>query len=245
MRNQLSKLYDHDPHFNWRGRDVTRIENLSDIVFALALGMLVSASSPPATYGELLPHILNIIPVTAGFVFMVLLWNIHFIFFRRYGIADQKIIWLNGILLLLILFVAYPLRFAFDSLFAFILMTFGSLERMQALGIDSYRQAGNIIALFYIGYGLAHLIYQSMYTHALKQADILELTAAERKITLRAIWRFRLEVILAVIIAPLATFTLLGPFAAMLGIINWPGAWLIERRFAIELPPKSPVEAAG
>ena len=231
MRSEIAKHLDHDPHFEWRGQTVSRIENLSDIVFALALGMLVSASSPPATYGELIPHLMSIVPVGAGFLFMVLLWNEHFIFFRRYAIADGTIVWLNGMLLLLILFVAYPLRFAFDSLFAFILMSLGSLDRMNQLGIDSYRQAGHILALFYVGYGFAYLIYQSMYAHALKQSDKLGLSHNETQVTKQSIWRYRIEVLVAAIVAPLAAFTIIGPFAGALGMLNWAGAIWVDRRF--------------
>ena len=231
MRAEIAKYLDHDPDFEWRGQTVTRIENLSDIVFALAFGMLVSASTPPATYQELMPHLLNIVPITVAFLFMVLLWNAHFIFFRRYGLADGKIVLLNGLLLLLILFVAYPLRFAFDSLFAFILLQFGSNARMEEIGISSYRQAGYIIALFYVGYGLAYMIYQTMYQHALNKADTLGLTAKERIMTRKAIWRYRSEVLIGILVAPLAAFSIIGPFAGALGILNWPAALLIERSF--------------
>ncbi|MDJ0920355.1 MAG: TMEM175 family protein [Henriciella sp.] len=236
MRAAIARHLDHDPEFEWRGQYVTRIENLSDIVFALAFGMLVSATTPPGTYQELLPHLMSIVPVTVGFLFMVLLWNDHFIFFRRYGIADQKIIWLNGILLLLILFLAYPLRFAFESLFAYILSQFGSDQRMDQLGISTYRQAGNIIALFYVGYGLANLIYQSMYAYARQQAETLELTYRELQLTRRSIWRYRGEVLIALIIAPLAAFSLIGPFAGALGLLSWPSALLVDRWIRLDSP---------
>lgn len=233
MRSEIAKHLDHDPHFEWRGHTVSRIENLSDIVFALALGMLVSASSAPATYGELIPHLWNIIPVTAGFLIMVALWNHHFIFFRRYAIADQTIVWLNGGLLLLILFLAYPLRFTFDSLFAFILMLTGSTDRMAQLDISTYRQAGNIIAIFYFGYGLAHLIVQAMYKQALNKAEALGLNHQEVQVTKRSVWKYRTEVLISMIIAPLAAFTIVGPFAGALGLLNWPAAYVIRRGFPV------------
>lgn len=234
MRAEIAKHMDHDPHFAWRGQTVSRIENLSDIVFALAFGMLVSASSAPATYGELMPHLVSIVPVTAGFLFMVVLWNSHFIFFRRYAIADQKIMWLNGVLLLLILFIAYPLRFTFESLFAFILMMFGSLERMEQLGIETYQQAGHIIAVFYVGYGLAYLIYQSMYAHALRKADDLKLSHNERQTTKQSIWRCRIQVAISAIVAPVAAFTIIGPFAGAFNLLTWPINSFIERKFSLE-----------
>ncbi|MEO0674553.1 MAG: hypothetical protein AAFY32_06055, partial [Pseudomonadota bacterium] len=62
MRQAIVDGIDHDPDFEWRGRRVTRIENLSDIIFALALGMLVSSSQPPTTFGDLFDFVLNVIP---------------------------------------------------------------------------------------------------------------------------------------------------------------------------------------
>ena len=69
MRTELAKHLDHDPHFEWRGQSVTRLENLSDIVFALALGMLLLTGAPPATFDELieLGHWLRGAGGSAGF----------------------------------------------------------------------------------------------------------------------------------------------------------------------------------
>ena len=128
IRGSISKGLDHDPNFRWRGEAVTRIENLSDIVFALAFGMLITAASPPQTMSDLSGFLFSIIPVTAAFAVLIGIWNHHFTFFRRYGVADKRIIFLNSILLFVVLYLAYPLRFAFDSLFAAITGLGGDLK---------------------------------------------------------------------------------------------------------------------
>ena len=57
LRGELIKSdglgLDNDPNFRWRGQAVTRIENLSDIVFALALGMLITTADPLRTFDDL------------------------------------------------------------------------------------------------------------------------------------------------------------------------------------------------
>lgn len=234
LRDKITKQLDHDPHFTWRGHHVTRVENLSDIVFALALGLLVSASTPPATYQELFPHLMNIVPVAAGFAIMAAIWHAHFTFFRRYGVADGTIIVLNTILLLLILFIAEPLRFVFDSFFAFILGQAGNWTRMEEMGITSYRQAGTILGWFSLGYAMVFGIIHQMYWHALKQADILDLSPVEKQITRRSIWAYRFEVLVASIAGIVAAFTLVGPFAGFLYMLNRPTALIIKR--ALRLP---------
>lgn len=244
VRDQLARQLDHDPNFRWRGEAVTRIENLSDIVFALALGMLVSASNPPETYQELFPHLMNIVPVAAGFTIMLVIWNAHFTFFRRYGVADGYTVFLNAVLLLFILFIAYPLRFAFDSLFAWLLGSFaGSWDRIELLGLRNYRDAGHIIAWFSLGLAMIYCLILLMYRHALAKADLLDLNNSERAMTRRSIWRYGSEMMIAILIVPLAAFTPLGPMAAILGVLNWPIAIAIRKRIRLEPGPSASKQA--
>jgi len=239
IREELSRQLDHDPYFRWRGEAVTRIENLSDIVFALALGMLVSASAAPENFQALQAHLLNIFPVAAGFALMLSIWNAHFTFFRRYGVADGRIIFLNAILLLVILFFAYPLRLIFDSLLAYILGLSGDWSRMEGLGLVSFRDAGVLMGIFCAAYGLVFVIIQSMYAHALRRADHLGLTGWERLMTRRSIWDYRMLVILAGLAGTAAAWTPAGPSAGFLFWLMWPGTYLV-RHFL-----KSPEPAAG
>ena len=63
------KGLDHDPNFRWRGTNVTRIENLSDIIFALALGMLISGVDAPRDIIGLRAFLWNIFPTALGLFF--------------------------------------------------------------------------------------------------------------------------------------------------------------------------------
>lgn len=220
IRNEIARQLDHDPNFRWRGNSVTRIENLSDIVFALALGMLVSASTPPTTLAMLETHLFNIIPVALGFIFMLSVWNQHFTYFRRYGVADRRIIFLNSILLLAILFIAYPLRFVFDSLFAFILGQFDNFERMGELGIATYREAARITGYYAAGHFAIYVLIHAMYSHALNRSDVLALSTSESIMTRRSIWRHRWEMLVAVIVFGTALYTPVGPFAGFFFSLN-------------------------
>ena len=221
LRENLSRTMDHDPDFEWRGQDVTRIENLSDIVFALALGMIVSASSPPATFDELVAFLPNIVPVTAAFAMLLMIWNFHFVYFRRYGLSDGKIIFLNALLLLLVMFIAYPLRFVFDSLFSYILAVAGYTDRIIAMQVD-FTRAAQIEAVFIAGYALIFLLFSRMYAHALKHREMIGLSDREVLMTKMSLRSFYIQVGMALIILPLALFTPIGPFAPFLFFLNWP-----------------------
>lgn len=239
IRNAISQQLDHDPHFRWRGETVTRIENLSDIVFALALGMLVSASQIPTNWAELNAHLINIIPVALGFMLMLAVWNAHFTFFRRYGVGDKWIITLNAALLLAILYIAYPLRFMFDSLFAYFQgVVGGDWSRMRDLGfigLTGAEDAAKLTAYFTIGYSVLFGLVLAMYSHAMRKADFLGLDHSERIITRRSIWRYRMEVLLGVAATLGALFTPMGPFAGFILSLNWLANRLIIRTLKLPL----------
>lgn len=240
IREHITKGLDHDPNFSWRGETVTRIENLSDIIFALTLSLFVASASPPGVYAELWPHLLTIFPVAAGFAMLLSIWSDHFTFFRRYGVADTKVIFINAVLLLVILFFAYPLRFSFDSLFAFIIgAATNNWSMMDELGIANYRQAGEIIAIVSIMLVLIYWLYHWMYLHALNKAELLELSPSEIAITRRSIWSHRFQIVINAVVTYLAIFTIAGPFAAFLGILNWPAALIIHSMIKLPTDPES------
>lgn len=227
IRQHMSQQLDQDPHFRWRGEAVTRVENLSDIVFALALGMLVSASNVPTNFQEVTQHLTSIIPVAAAFAVLCTIWNAHFTFFRRYGLADLPVVFINAALLLVILYIAYPLRFIFDSLYAFVEgAAFGNWARMETLGLMSERFAGVLMGYFMVGYSVTYILITSLYRYAYRKADILELDDAERIMTRRSIWMYQGEVILSLMAAILALFTPVGPWAGFMLSLNWPVALL-------------------
>lgn len=221
IRDTIKTHYDHDPDFHWRGENVTRIENLSDIVFALAFGMLVSASTPPTNHSELLSHLWQIVPVVAGFSILVLIWNSHFVFFRRYAIADQWVIFLNACLLLVVLFIAYPLRFIFDGLFGYLLGAVGGdWSRMQETGMG-YLESGQVVGIFAVGYAFVFLLIALMYGHALRKSEALELTPKEIVITKRSVWQYWASLMISLAVGLLAFFSPMGPVAACFMSLFW------------------------
>lgn len=241
LREAVNRELDHDPRFAWRGGSVTRIENLSDIVFALALGMIVSSAARPETFGELTYHLLTIIPVTAAFAILFMIWNAHYVFFRRYGVADGRIILLNCLLLLLVLFIAYPLRFIFDGLYGFVEYMFGDISRLQAAGIG-YRESGIIMGYFALGYGLIYLVVSQMYSHALNKADLLLLTKSEIAMTRRSIWTFRVQIIVVAVTGICAVWTPMYAFSGWIMGLIWPASMLVG--YLIPVPETDDADAA-
>ncbi|MCR9079392.1 MAG: TMEM175 family protein [Hyphomonadaceae bacterium] len=228
MRETIARHLDHDPHFEWRGQSVSRIENLSDIVFALALGMLLLTGAPPQTFSELVHFLISIIPVTASFVILVLIWNAHFVFFRRYALADNTIVVINSILLLMVLFTAYPLRFIFDGLFWYIYGAIsGDYTQLLVKEMDLINSARSM-AFFGAGYSVIYGLMSEMYAHAARKAEAIGLSTKEILLTRRSVWRFRGEVMIGIIVALSAWLSPLGPFAGFLMVLNWPAAYFVR-----------------
>ena len=239
MRDTVAKHLDHDPEFEWRGQSVTRIENLSDIVFALALGMLLLTGSPPQNYQELVSFLINIIPVTAGFAILVMIWNAHFVFFRRYAIADNTVVFINSALLLLVLFIAFPLRFIFEGLFGFIYgSATGDYSRLAETDMGIVNSA-NSMAFFAVGYAIIFFLLSLLYGHALRKADDIGLDEDERRLTKRAVYGYRGEIIIALLVVVCALFTPIGPFAGALMCLNWPMAIIVKQMFKKKNSPET------
>lgn len=228
------KGLDHDPDFHWRGTNVTRIENLSDIVFAIALGMLITGVDAPRTLFDLREFLVNIIPTLLGFTVLLGLWNGHYTFFRRYGVADRRIIVLNAILIFIVLFMAYPLRFAFDSLFGYVTTLFtGDYTRSINLGLRGYKDAAEIIAYFSLFYSAAFAVFALMQRHVLKKSALLKLNAHELAITRQMHLVRWLQCGTTFLTATLAWFTPLGPAAAGLMATFRPAFWIAAKRYPV------------
>jgi len=236
LRGEIAKGLDHDPNFRWRGESVTRIENLSDIVFALALGMIISAAVIPQSYDDLKAYLFSIIPATAAFTLLVGIWHTHFTFFRRYGVADKKIIVLNAVLLFVVLYLAYPLRFAFEALFAFIMLLSGDVSRAEVLQLD-YGRSGNILGFFGFGFMVVHVVYFLMHRHVLRKSQRLELTQTELQITRQSIFYHCGVASLAIVMGSLAYFTPLNGFAGFILTLTGVIGVLGRKKYPV---PKTP-----
>ncbi|MEO1040869.1 MAG: hypothetical protein AAFX52_01130, partial [Pseudomonadota bacterium] len=150
-------------------------------------------------------------------------WQAHFTYFRRYALADRTVVVINAVLLLLILFVAYPLRFVFDSLFAWAVRAMtGDTQLFVELGLSGTEpgRSGIIMGYFATGYALIGALLAVLYIHALTRANRLELNRDERTLTKRSIAKFVTLTIVASGVAWIATSTALSAFAGFLLFIS-------------------------
>lgn len=169
--------------FRYRGLNNTRIEALSDSVFAIAIALMLISSSIPETYNELLIFLEDFVPFAITITLLMLIWFEHFQFFLRYGITNGKIVFLNTILLFLILFYVYPLKFLFKILYTIFAGIFtGNTSLIEELFQSSIQpeQTGNLMVIYGLGAASIFFVLTLMYGYAGKISDELELSALEK-----------------------------------------------------------------
>lgn len=164
-----------DPMFRWRGGEVSRLEALTDAVFAFALTLLVVSLEVPATYAEMVEVIRQFPAFAVCFALLVMCWYYHYQFFRRFGLEDFLTILLNTALLFLVLFYVYPLKFVFTRLFS---------ELMGGPGAGLGGGGGRTLMLFFAaGYTGIFLLFALLHLRAWSFRDELELDRLERYMT--------------------------------------------------------------
>jgi uncharacterized membrane protein len=162
--------------FRWRGEDVSRIEGFSDSVFAFAVTLLVVSLEVPKTFDELLATMRGFFAFAICFYLLLIVWYEHYKFFRRYGLVDSPILYLNSALLFLVLMYVYPLKFLFtmliDELFGF-----AQNETIEP------SQLPLLMVIYGVGFVTIQLVFVLMYLRAYSMRAVLELDAREQSVT--------------------------------------------------------------
>jgi uncharacterized membrane protein len=157
-----------------RRHDISRLEAFSDAVFAFALTLLVVSLEVPKSYDELMKLMSGFPAFACCFAVLVGIWYEHNLFFRRYGLQDGYTVLLNSILLFVVMFYVYPLKFMFDAGFAQFL-PFGS----QGVTPMTFSQLSRASAIYGLGFVAVFIMFGLLYRHAYRKRHELDLTALD------------------------------------------------------------------
>jgi hypothetical protein len=155
-------------------RDSERIEDFSDAVFGFAATLLVVTLEVPRTFPQLVASLWGFVPFALSFLALTLLWTTHRAFFRRYQLADRVTIGLNSVLLFVVLFYIYPLKFMTVSLFEDVL-TRRPLE--QSSMFRGTEDVAGMFLVYGMGFAAVFVCYALLYRHAARLAGPLGLDA--------------------------------------------------------------------
>jgi uncharacterized membrane protein len=161
-----------EPYFHWRGGEITRPEAFCDVVFGFALTLLVVSLEVPHSYAEMMAAMRGFLPFAVCFAQLVMIWLAHYRFSRRFGLEDPYTVFLNIVLLFLVLFYVYPLKFVFALVFS--QLTGSDIAHGLELG-----QAAVMMRIYAVGLTAVFSIFALMYAHAYHLRKALELNALE------------------------------------------------------------------
>jgi hypothetical protein len=236
----VANRFGSDPLFRWRGHEVNRLEAFSDAVFAFALTLLVVALEVPRTYQQLLDAVRGFPAFAACFVLLYAIWYNHYKFFRRYGIVDRFVVAWNAVLVFLVLFFVYPLKFLFSLLFGAWMVNLGWIDAEAAPefvarlkeGLDGW-DPRQLMLIYSSGYLAVSVVFLLLYRHAWRLRDALELDELERHLTIDSLLAHTVDIGIAVLSLAIAWFgdeprsvwaglvyALLGPAHGVLGTLR-------------------------
>jgi len=196
--------------FRNRGREVSRVEAFSDVVFGFALTLIVVSLEVPATFTELMEIMRGFVAFAICFAILTWVWYVHHTFFRRYALTDEITIALNTVLLFVVLFYTYPLKFTF-SLVAKWLVT-GRFARDAG--------GGELMVIYGVGFAGIFAVFLAMYAHAWRLRDELELNELERYDTKTNMIMYAAYIIIGTLSALMASIAVSNEYGPA---IKWSG----------------------
>jgi uncharacterized membrane protein len=202
--------------FRLRGREVSRVEAFSDVVFGFALTLIVVSLEVPTSYDELIQTMRGLPAFAICFALLTWVWHAHHTYFRRYALSDEVTVALNTALLFIVLFYIYPMKFIFS----------------WVTGQIRGQMDGRTLMLIYgLGFVGIFTLYLLMYGHAWRKRAELELNTIERHDTVTSMWMYGSYVAIGIISCGIAFFTaprmvgyagliywLIGPASAIIGM---------------------------
>ncbi|MEZ4651512.1 MAG: TMEM175 family protein [Candidatus Eisenbacteria bacterium] len=228
-----------DHEFRWRGGDVSRLEGLSDAVFAFAITLLVVSLDVPRSFGELVAAMRGFVAFGLCFTLLVYIWYCHYSFFRRYGLEDPVTVALNGVLLFTVLFYIYPLKF----LYVFLARSYFGVDS-SARSVIQNEQMDDLLVIYGAGFLAIFVCFGVLHLYALRKRELLQLDELEVHHTRTSVAFHFIQAAIAAISIGIVSFggpkaspiagvfyAVIGPVLGVHGVIRHRGA----RRYR-ELP---------
>ena len=183
IRETLSKRESETQNgFRLRGLgEVSRVEALSDGVIAFAITLLVVSLEVPRTFDELLVTMRGFLAFAITFAMLFHVWLVQYKFFRRYGLNDNFTIWMTALLLFVVLFYVYPLKFVWTLIVNAFLGVGTTVQGAngQVEPVVRGEQVPTMLIVYGLGFAAVFAIFAMLYLHAYRTREALELSELE------------------------------------------------------------------
>lgn len=187
--------------YRLRGVSMTRIEVFSDAAFAFAVTMLViSLSTIPQSYSELLTAIYGIPSFAASFSVMMLIWVTHRRWSQRFGLDDGVSTFLTLALIFIVLIYVYPLKLIMDLMF----YAFSQRLFPTDFQVSNTSEVAVLVAIFSIGLFLIALIHLCLYLRVSTKTDELCLSHLEQLLIRKETLSWAVQIVVSLLVASIA-----------------------------------------
>ncbi|HEU0276103.1 MAG TPA: TMEM175 family protein [Candidatus Udaeobacter sp.] len=192
--------------FRMRGSEVTRLESFADAIFAFALTLLIVSLEVPKSFADLINTMRGFPAFAVCFLMLATIWNTHYKFSRRFGLDDPLTRFLTCVLLFIVLFYVYPLKFLFTL--GINDMIFGGTGGLRI----SRRELSTLYSIYGFGFAGIYFAFTLLYLHAWRLRDALDLSTVEKLETRYVIGR-------------VLFVSAVGLIAAVLAFMPWFPSW--------------------
>lgn len=160
----------------------SRLAAFSDSVFAFSAALLVVTLEVPRTYAELMANLTGFWSFGLSFIMLILIWSAHAKFFRRFPVNDGWVVVLNSLLLFVVLFYVYPLKFMTMALVESFFGTGPFIDpetgRGQMLG--SLAEMRGLFLIYGAGFMAVFFCLASLYFYAWRRRAALGLDTLQQ-----------------------------------------------------------------
>lgn len=224
--------------FHLRGKEIQRIETFSDAIFAFSISLLIMSLEVPQTFEELEIIVHNFLPFVATVLLVALFWREQNRYFRHYGLGDALVVWLNILLLVVILFYVYPLKF----LFSLLLSMFTHANYFPKAGnevIIEPQDFPSLVLIYSVGYAVIWFLFFLLYEIAWYRRVQLRLNRFESAATkkeLRGAFLNSCIGVFAMIFAGLQAPVPAGICFLMIPLVLWFVDWRMKHELKYDQP---------
>jgi len=162
-----------------RRHEVTRLEGFSDAVFGFAVTLLVVSLDTPEDVGDLITLAKGFAPFALTFAMVSRIWYEHNLFFRRYGLQGPWTAFLNSVLLFVVLFYVYPLKFLAQQLVSLMLLLAGGTVAEQPNFGETLFEQRWLMVIYSSGIVLIFTCFVLLYRHAWRHRGEIGLSRRE------------------------------------------------------------------